>query len=85
MWLTFKERIIVPTNVERLKKVLPEKTVEALVEAAEKVQDKFDADPSLKDLYPGYSSLLNEIAKNVKTPEADEKKFEIVLDKRSNP
>ena len=53
-------------------KVTPLDVVNAQVEAAEKVQDKFDVDPELKDLYyDGFSSLLDEIAKNVKVPEKE--------------
>ena len=53
-------------------KVIPLDIVNAQVEAAEKVQDKFDADPELKGLYyDGFSLLLDEIAKNVKTPEKE--------------
>ena len=59
-------------------KVTPLDVVNAQVEAAEKVQDTFDAVPELKDLYYNeYCSLLDEIAKNVKTPiaEKEEAKF----------
>jgi len=52
-------------------RVTPPETIERQVEAAERAQDKFDADPSLKDLYPGFSSLLKVIAANVKTPEKE--------------
>jgi hypothetical protein len=70
-----------PTMAKPEPKVLSSETVEALVEAAEKVQDKFDADPSLKDLYyDAFCSLLDEVGKNVKTPVSDEKKSEIVVD-----
>jgi uncharacterized protein with ParB-like and HNH nuclease domain len=63
------------------KPAVPPSVVENLVAAAESVQDKFDADPELKDLYyDGFSSLLDEIGKNVKTPVSDEKKSEIVVD-----
>ncbi len=53
-------------------KVLPLDVVNAQVEAAEKVQDKFDVDPELKDLYyDSFSLLLDEIAKNTKIQEKE--------------
>ena len=55
-------------KVER--KPLPPKTVDALVEAGEKVQDSFDAHPELKELYSeGHNRLLKIIAENVKKVE----------------
>jgi hypothetical protein len=47
-------------------KILPVETVSALVEAAEKIQDKFQADTKLQDLYyDGYNRLLDVIGDNV--------------------
>jgi uncharacterized protein with ParB-like and HNH nuclease domain len=68
MWMIYGHQRVFPVPKPE-PKAMPSETVEALVEAAESVQDKFDADPELKDLYhDGFSSLLDEIAKNVKTP-----------------
>ncbi len=59
--------------------VLPLKTVDALAEAVEKISDKFDASPELKDLYyDGFNQMLDTIERNVKTP-IGEKKFEITI------
>lgn len=44
------------------RKTLPMQTVTALVEAAEKIQDKFEQHPELKELYyDGYCRLLDTI------------------------
>jgi hypothetical protein len=80
MWMTFSTRRDQPVTKPE-PKVLPPETVEALVKAAEEIQDKFDVDPTLKDLYyDPFSSLLDEIAKNVKAPET-----EIALDGSVKP
>jgi hypothetical protein len=80
MWMIYGHQRAIPVPKPE-PKVTPLGIVNAQVEAAEKVQDKFDADPSLKDLYyDAFCSLLDEVGKNVKTPVSDEKKSEIVVD-----
>jgi len=70
MWIDYTYDFYnrVPLMAKPEEPVVPSTTVEKLVTAAEKVQDKFDADPELRDLYPGYSAMLIEIAKKVKNP-----------------
>lgn len=62
MWQTY----VAPSEqIEKPRKTLPQKTVEALFDAAEKAQDQFDADPELKELYyDQFNQLLDMIEKN---------------------
>jgi hypothetical protein len=46
-------------------KKLPPERVEALLQAAERIQDKFDSDPELKSLYGGaFIQLLDTAIKH---------------------
>jgi hypothetical protein len=73
MWIDYTYdlyRALPMPKVERA--VLPPESVQALIEAAEQIQEKFKTDPELRDLYSvRYSQLLAEIAANVKEPEKD--------------
>jgi hypothetical protein len=50
--------------------LLPPESVQALIEAAEQIEEKFKTDPELEKLYHDrFSFLLDQIAKNVKEPQ----------------
>jgi hypothetical protein len=68
MWIDYTYDLYrVPPMAKIERATLPPETVQNLIDAAEKIEVKFEDHPELKELYSiRYSQLLDEIGLNVK-------------------